>query len=164
MSSPSPSADPRPVGAWQLGSIAGAPLYVQRSWLLVAALIAVVFAPRVDQVAPGLGNLAYVAGLGVAVLLYLSVLLHEVSHALMAQAFGMRVVSVTLHFLGGVTQIEQEADTPKREFWIAGSLARNRATVSDWVAPPQMNDATTAARAKSSRDGSVPNRADIKNG
>lgn len=119
MSSPPRSADPRPAGAWQLGSVAGAPLYVQRSWLLVAALIAVVVAPRVETVAPGLGNLAYVGGLAFAVLLYLSVLLHEVSHALMARAFGMRVVSVTLHFLGGVTQIEDEADTPRREFWIA---------------------------------------------
>jgi len=119
MSSPPPAADPRPAGAWQLGSVAGAPLYVQRSWLLVAALIAVVFAPRVDTVAPGLGNLAYLAGLGIAVLLYLSVLLHEVSHALMAQAFGMRVISVTLHFLGGVTHIEDQAETPRREFWIA---------------------------------------------
>ncbi|MDQ3628214.1 MAG: site-2 protease family protein [Actinomycetota bacterium] len=119
MSSPSPPADPRPAGAWQLGSVAGAPLYVQRSWLLVAALIAVVFAPRVETVAPGLGNLVYVAGLGIAVLLYLSVLLHEVSHALMARAYGMRVISVTLHFLGGVTHIEDEAETPGREFWIA---------------------------------------------
>ena len=52
-------------------------------------------------------------------LLYLSVLLHEVSHALMALRFGLPVRSITLHFLGGVTEIEGEADTPGREFWIS---------------------------------------------
>src|SRR5690606_21663045 len=59
------------------------------------------------------------------VLLYLSVLAHEASHALMAQFFGMPVRSMTLHFLGGVTEIEGEAESPKREFWIGvvGPLA-----------------------------------------
>jgi Zn-dependent protease/CBS domain-containing protein len=103
----------------RMGWISGIPVYVARSWLLVAALIAFLLGPRIDVVAPGLGALVYVAGLAFAVLLYLSVLLHEVSHALMAQAFGMRVVSVTLHFLGGVTEIESEAETPGREFWIS---------------------------------------------
>ncbi len=94
-------------------------VFIRASWLLVAGLIAILVAPRIDVVAPGLGGLVYVAGVGFAVLLYLSVLLHEVSHALMAQAFGMRVTSMTLHFLGGVTEIEGEAETPRREFWIA---------------------------------------------
>ena len=102
-----------------MGSISGVPVYVARSWLLVAALIAYLLGPRIDVVAPGLGNLVYVAGLAFAVLLYLSVLLHEVSHALMAQAFGIEVRSVTLHFLGGVTEMESEAQTPGREFWIS---------------------------------------------
>lgn len=103
----------------RMGWISGIPIYVARSWLLVAALITFLLGPRIDVVAPGLGNLVYLAGLAFAVLLYLSVLLHEVSHALVAQAFGMRVRSVTLHFLGGVTEIEREAETPWREFAIA---------------------------------------------
>ena len=41
--------------------------------------------------------------------LYLSVLLHEVSHAVMAQRFGFPVNSITLHFLGGMTEIERRA-------------------------------------------------------
>ena len=102
-----------------MGRISGIPVYVARSWLLVAALIAFLLGPRIAAVAPGLGSLVYLAGLAFAVLLYTSVLLHEVSHALVAQAFGMRVRSVTLHFLGGVTEIEREAETPWREFAIA---------------------------------------------
>jgi Zn-dependent protease len=70
-------------------------------------------------VAPGLGNLKYVAGLAFAVLLYLSVLLHETSHALMAKRYGLPVKSITLHFLGGVTEIDGEPDTPRREFGVS---------------------------------------------
>jgi Zn-dependent protease len=102
-----------------MGSVSGVPVYVARSWLLVAGLIAYLLGPRIAEVAPGLGNLVYVAGLAFAVLLYLSVLLHEISHALMAQAFGVGVRSVTLHFLGGVTEMESEPETAGREFWIS---------------------------------------------
>jgi len=110
---------PREPGTLRIGQIAGVDVLVRASWLLVAALISVMLAPRIDAVAPNLGNLVYVAGIAFALLLYLSVLLHEVSHALMAQAFGMTVTAVTLHFLGGVTSIEGEPETPKREFLIS---------------------------------------------
>jgi Zn-dependent protease len=73
----------------------------------------------VEAVQPGLGALKYVAGFAFAVVLYLSVLLHEASHALMARRFGYPVTSITLHFLGGMTQIEGEARRPRQEFWIA---------------------------------------------
>lgn len=103
-----------------MGRVSGVDVLVHRSWLFVALLIAFLLAPRIDEVAPNLGGvLVYVAGLAFAVLLYLSVLAHEASHALMAQFFGMRVRSMTLHFLGGVTEIEGEAESPKREFWIS---------------------------------------------
>src|SRR5690349_4569569 len=82
-------------------------------------MIAVLFAPRVEDAEPGLGALKYVAGLALAVLLYLSILLHEMSHALMAKHFGLPVRSISLQFLGGMTEIEGEAATPGQEFKIA---------------------------------------------
>nr|WP_216653829.1 site-2 protease family protein [Nocardioides sp. zg-DK7169] len=82
-------------------------------------MIALVLAPAVDEVQPGLGALKYVAGVAFAVVLYGSVLLHEASHAVMAKHYGFRVTSITLHFLGGMTAIEGEARTPRQEFWIA---------------------------------------------
>lgn len=109
----------RPPGTFRIGQIAGIDVLVRSSWLLVAALISVLMADRIDEVAPGLGELRYLAGLAFAVLLYLSVLLHEISHALVAKAFKMPVKSVTLHFLGGVTEITGESKTPWREFCIS---------------------------------------------
>ena len=113
---PAPRREP---GTLRIGQIGGVDVLVRSSWLLVAALIAVMLAPRVEEVQPGLGGGKYLAGLAFAVLLYLSVLLHEMSHALMVKRYGLPVKSITLHFLGGVTEIEGEPDTPRREFGVS---------------------------------------------
>lgn len=110
---------PRPPGTFKVGTIAGSDVLVSSSWFLVAGLIAVVMAPRVEQVSPGLGAGKYIAGFAFAVILYLSVLLHEASHAVVARRFGFPVTSITLHFLGGMTSVDGEAKTPRQEFWIA---------------------------------------------
>lgn len=113
------SAPPRPAGTLRLGQIGGVDVLVRSSWLVVAVIIAVMIAPAVERVEPGLGGWRYVAGGAFAVLLYLSVLLHEMSHALMAKRYGLPVRSITLHFLGGVTEIDGEPDTPRREFGVS---------------------------------------------
>lgn len=109
----------RPPGTLRIGQIAGIDVLITTSWFLIAGLVAVALAPRVEEVQPGLGPWAYVAGLAFAVVLYGSVLLHEAGHALMARHYGHPVDSITLHFLGGVTAIEGEARRPREEFWIA---------------------------------------------
>jgi Zn-dependent protease len=109
----------RPPGTFKVGSIAGSDVLVSSSWFLIAGLIAITVAPAVERAEPGLGGLKYVAGLMLAVLLYLSVLVHEASHALVAKRFGLPVSSITLHFLGGMTSIEGEPATPRQEFWVS---------------------------------------------
>ncbi len=106
-------------GTIRVGSLGGVDVLVRSSWFLVAALIAYLVAPAFEQVQPGLGSWKYVAGAAFAVLLTLSLLLHELSHALMSQHFGIPVRSITLHFVGGVTAMEAEPATPKQEFAIS---------------------------------------------
>jgi Zn-dependent protease/CBS domain-containing protein len=116
---PSPGRARRAPGTLKIGQIGGIDVLVRASWLLVALLISVSLAPTLDQVQPGLGGWKYVAGVAFAVLLYLTVLLHEASHALMARHYGLPVSSITLHFLGGVTEIDGEPSTPGQEFGVS---------------------------------------------
>lgn len=97
----------------------GVSVYVRASWVVIAVVIAILLEPRVDQVQPGLGAWKYVVGFAFAVLLYGSILLHELSHAVVAQRLGLRVRSISLQFLGGTTEIEGEAATAGQEFKIA---------------------------------------------
>jgi Zn-dependent protease len=132
---------PRPPGTIKVGSIAGSDVLVTSSWFVVAALIAIVVGPRAEEVHPGLGPWKYVAGLAFAILLYLSVLLHEASHALVARHYGFPVSAITLHFLGGLTTIEAEAKRPRQEFWIAvvgplSSLAVGLVSLGLWFVVP----------------------------
>lgn len=110
---------PRAPGTLRVGSIAGIDVLITSSWFIVAALISVGFAPRIELEQPGLGFWKYVAGFIFAVVLYLSVLLHEASHAVVAQRLGYGVNSITLHFLGGMTEIDGTSRKPRHEFWIA---------------------------------------------
>ncbi len=137
-----PPRAPNPRGTFRIGTIAGSDVLVSSSWFLVAALIAFVMAPRVEQIQPGLGGWKYVVGVVFAIVLYLAVLLHEASHAVAARHYGFEVHSITLHFLGGVTAIEGEARNPRQEFWIAvvgpiTSLAVGGAALALWFVTPE---------------------------
>ena len=138
---PGPDAYERPPGSFRLGTIAGSEVRITSSWFLVAALIAFLMAPRVDEVQPDLGGFKYVVGFTFAVVLYMSVLLHEASHAFMARRYGFQVDSITLHFLGGMTAIRGESRTPRQEFAIAvvgplTSLAVGGGALALWFVTP----------------------------
>ncbi len=117
-------------------------MLITSSWFLVAGVIAFALAPRVDDVQPGLGLWKYVLGFVIAVALFLAVLLHEASHALMARVYGVPVHSITLSFIGGKTTIEGEARTPRQEFLtsVVGpltSLAVGGAALGVWFLLPE---------------------------
>jgi Zn-dependent protease/CBS domain-containing protein len=100
-----------------MGRPFGIPVYISPSWFLVAIVITLMFegpaATRVDR------PVSYLVAFTYAVLLYASVLVHELSHSVVARLFGLPVRAITLHILGGVSEIEREPRTPGREFLIA---------------------------------------------
>lgn len=117
---PRPTQKPQRFGAVRIGRVAGVPVYVNLSWFVVALLIAYILTEPLQSRVPELdGRWAFAAGLAFAVLLYASVLVHEISHVLVARAFGLPVRAITVQFLGGVSEIEREPQTPWREFAVA---------------------------------------------
>jgi Zn-dependent protease len=104
-----------------LGRVAGVPVHISPTWFIVAAVITIGFAPLVRRQLPDLGGGTYAVTFAFAVLLYASVLVHEVSHALVARRFGLPVRGITLHFLGGYTEIERASPTPGRDVVISAA-------------------------------------------
>ena len=101
--------------------IFGIPVRAHVSWLVILGLLtwslAVGYFP---QVLPDVPLTAHWAkGLFAALLLFASVLLHELSHSVAARRYGIPVSGITLHIFGGVSQLEREPDRPGAEFVIA---------------------------------------------
>jgi Zn-dependent protease/CBS domain-containing protein len=104
-----------------IGRPFGVPVYVTPTWFLVAGLITYWFAPSVENDVPGIGQWKYAVSLGYAVLLYGSVLVHELAHTLVALRGGLPVRRISLYFLGGVSEIGEASKNPRQEAWIAAA-------------------------------------------
>jgi Zn-dependent protease/CBS domain-containing protein len=103
-----------------LGRIWGIPIGLHYSWFIIAVLITLSLAghffTRHPEWAPAL---VWGASVLTAVLFFASLLAHELSHAVMAMRRGLPVRSITLFALGGIAQIEKDANTAKTEFLVA---------------------------------------------
>jgi Zn-dependent protease/CBS domain-containing protein len=109
----------RPKGGLLMGRPFGVPVYVTPTWFLIAALITWIFGGQIELVLPGLGRARYLVALFFAVAFYGSVLIHELAHTVVALRLGLPVRRIQLQFFGGVSEIEKEAETAGREFWLA---------------------------------------------
>jgi Zn-dependent protease len=105
-----------------LGRIAGVRLGLNWSLLAMVALIAGGLADNRFAIdAPGYSETAYaVAGALTAIALLVGVLLHELGHAVVARRVGLQVDGITLSWMGGITRIEGDAESPGAELAIAG--------------------------------------------
>jgi Zn-dependent protease len=100
-----------------VGRVLGVPVLVSPSWLLFAAFVVIVYGPALRD---DFGTTrAYVGAGAFALLLLLSVLLHEIGHCAVARAFGLPVRSITVTFLAGLTEITEPPQTPAREYAVA---------------------------------------------
>src|SRR6266705_1697893 len=114
-------------GSLRLGKLAGIDIYVHFSWLIIVVLLTVSLATGwFSQLYPGWATFTYwLVGLISALLLFVSVLLHELAHSIVARARGLPVKNITLFIFGGVSNIEEEPKSPGVEFQMAvvGPLA-----------------------------------------
>jgi Zn-dependent protease len=104
----------------KLGTISGIEIGLHYSWFIIAALIAFSLSEHFRQVDPSWGpGLIWTAALVTAALFFVTLLLHELAHSLVAQARGLKVRAITLFALGGVSQIQDDATDAKTELLVA---------------------------------------------
>ena len=107
----------------RLFRIAGIDVGVHVSWLVIFGLVTWSLAVGVFPDAPGLGGLPewqyWLLGAITALLLFASVVVHELAHSLVAKSRGLGVRSITLFIFGGVSNLAGEAKKPSIEFVIA---------------------------------------------
>ena len=111
-------------GSIRIGRLAGIPIGVQPLWVVIVALItwslgAAYYPEQVPGIAPGL---SYALGLLSALLLFASILLHELGHAIVARRRGVAIEEIDLWLLGGVSRMKGYPKTAGDElrFAIAG--------------------------------------------
>ena len=97
----------------------GIPVFISPYWFLIAGLFVFLYARGLVQSVPG--SLRYPVAAAFVVLLYASVLIHELSHSVVARAFGLPVRRILLYPLGGFSEIEREPPTPGREFLVSAA-------------------------------------------
>ena len=126
--------------------IGGIPLRVHPSWFVVLVLFTLAFQSEVAQLpeAQGLVWASWLTGFLTALLLFVSVLLHELGHSVMAIREGVKVSSITLFLLGGVARVEKECPTPMGALRVAAagpavSLLLAAALLASMQAAAQVN-------------------------
>ena len=93
--------------SWRVGTLAGFPVELNLSFLLLLGVVLVAF-----------GGLM---GVGLILILFASVLVHELGHALVARQLGVRVSGIELSFFGGAAKMTDLPRTAKHEALIAAA-------------------------------------------
>lgn len=104
----------------RIGTLFGIDIRVDWSWLLIFALVTGNLGSAFAAMHPGWSlTLRWIVALVAALLFFGSVLSHEMAHSLVAISQGTQVSNITLFLFGGVSNIQEEPDSPVKEFFMA---------------------------------------------
>jgi Zn-dependent protease/CBS domain-containing protein len=107
-------------GSFKIMRVAGIDIGIHYTWLFAIIIITWSLAGYYSQLYPSWGvSIRWLAGFVSSVFLFISVLLHELAHSLVAQSRGLPVTSITLFIFGGVSNLSEEPKSPGLEFWMA---------------------------------------------
>lgn len=109
------------MNGFRLGSIGGFEIRIDLSWLLIFFLILWTLSANIFPAnAPGYSGWVYfLMGITGTVFFFVSLILHELSHSVVARSKGIPVEGITLFIFGGVSRTRMDAETPGDEFQIA---------------------------------------------
>ncbi|MGH9883568.1 MAG: site-2 protease family protein [Pyrinomonadaceae bacterium] len=130
----------------KLGRIFGVEIGLHYSWLIIALLITLSLAGHFRENNPEWGDsLSWGLAIITSLLFFAAIVAHELAHAVVAKSRGLPVRSITLFALGGVAQIEKEAEDAKTEFWmgivgpitslVIGAICLGIALALGWTPP-----------------------------
>ncbi len=105
----------------KLATIAGVRIGVNPSWFLVLFLLIYLLGDSYDQVYPDSPELAFVLAAVSALLLFGSIVLHELGHALVARRNGIEIAGIDLFIFGGIARMRRDTDSPGVEFRVAAA-------------------------------------------
>jgi Zn-dependent protease/predicted transcriptional regulator len=104
----------------KLGRIFGIEIGLHYSWFLIALLIVFSLSSQFHTSNPQWGDGVILSlAVATAILFFVSLLLHELAHSIVAKSNGLPVKEITLFALGGVSQIEKNPTSARLEFWMA---------------------------------------------
>ncbi len=104
----------------QLGRVFGIRIGLHYSWFLIAILIVFSLSGQFATVQRDWSpSVVWGTAILTALLFFICIVLHELGHSVVAQSRGIRVPSIVLFALGGVSQMERESPDAKTEFWMA---------------------------------------------
>jgi len=106
--------------SFRIGAVAGIRIGVHYTWFIIFFLLSgSLFAIFRETHPAWSGSAVIITALITTLLFFISIILHELGHSLVAIARGVQVRAITLFIFGGVAQTEKEADTAATEFYIA---------------------------------------------
>lgn len=130
----------------RIGKVAGTPIYLDYSWFVILFLLAwTIGFVSMPTIYPGLSRLEYLyIGTLSALFLFVSMLVHELAHSVVARRCGLKIGRITLYLLGDVSQMEQEPSNPSSELKMAAagpltSLAISLLVGAGWLLSASMN-------------------------
>ena len=109
------------IGTFKIGRIFGFDISVHWSWIFIFFLVTGTFAEGIlkDSFPEWDSFQRWSVGALISIVFFFSILLHEISHSIIARRYGLPVTSITLFVFGGVSNLGKEPNSPRQEFWIA---------------------------------------------
>lgn len=106
--------------SFQIGTVAGIRIGVHYTWFIIFILLTgLLYAVFQESHPDWSGDALLLTSLVTTLFFFISIILHELGHSLVAIARGIKVHTITLFIFGGIAQTEKEADTARTEFYIA---------------------------------------------
>ncbi len=101
-----------------LAHVSGIPIRIDYRWFFVLVLMSAITAASLRSIIDNI-LASFVFGLITTLILFASILFHELAHSIVARWERVDVLEIVIHPFGGLARLKKEPDTPRAEFRIA---------------------------------------------